>query len=452
MASNKVSGKATQKVIRVHSIVILCVCILLGILSFFTGCKPIGAACVVMGILIPIISLVLMRNAAINTKGIFLNLATVVVITVLAGGSSTLYTMVTILLANIGIACIYYDPKNIRFTWALTDVVLIVSAFFPELIYGPGLNMLTILKGIIGVNIGGFMIHLLMKNSLALVAQAKEETARADDLLSQVQVKMTETQALTEKQADIMRSVASAAANLEATSTSMLDISSHLTAASEEQAGTIADIHTNVEHFAEETEECHAAAIKTAEAAVQSVKMLQANSETLDHMVHAMRDLEETSNRISGIIKTIDDISFQTNILALNAAVEAARAGAAGKGFAVVADEVRNLAGKSAEAAKTTEDLINESIRGVRSTTQYVLDTAEHMAAIIERSRLSETYAQQITELTAQQKEDIREITSSIASVSEIVATNAQTAMDSAGVARSLSGEVEHMNRIVSGR
>lgn len=449
---NSVSGTATQKVVKVHSIVILCVCILLGILSFFTGSKPIGITCIVMGILIPIISLLVMRKAAINSKGIFLNLATVVVVTVLAGGSSTLYTMVTILLANIGIACIYYDPKNIRATWALTDVVLIVSAFFPEQIYGAGLNMLTILKGIIGVNIGGFMIHLLMKNSLALIAQAREETARGDDLLAQVQVKMAESEALTAKQADIMRNVAAAAVTLESTSTSMLDISSHLTAASEEQAGTIADIHTNVEHFANETDECYAAAIKATEAAVQSVEMLQANSETLDHMVHAMRDLEETSSRISGIIKTIDDISFQTNILALNAAVEAARAGAAGKGFAVVADEVRNLAGKSAEAAKITEDLINESIRGVRSTTQYVLDTADHMAAIIERSRLSEVYARQINELTAQQKEDIREITASIAAVSEIVATNTQTALESAGIARSLSDEVEHMNRIVAGR
>ena len=452
MNSKTVSGKATQKTITVHSFVVLAVCILLGTLSLLKGSYLIGGGSIALGILVPIISLGVMRKASINAKGIFLTQITIVAIIILAGGSSTLYSMVTILLANISIASIYYDPKNIRISWIFTDIVLVVSFFFREQIYGVGADLITVIKGIIGVNIGAFMIHLLMQNSIALVLQEREEAERVDALLAQVSAQMAETKSLAAKQSDIMHDVASSAQHLDSSSNSMLEISTRLTAASEEQAGTISDIYASVEQFAASTEDCHSVAVKAAQAALQSSEMLQANSKNLDHMVQAMHELEDTSSRISGIIKTIDDISFQTNILALNAAVEAARAGAAGKGFAVVADEVRNLAAKSAEAAKLTSELLSESIRGVQNSAQFAQDTANQMASVIECAKLSGEYAQHINELTFEQKEAITEITSSIASVSDIVSTNTQTALESAGIARSVSDEVERMNQIVAKR
>ena len=448
----KSTGRATETTVLVHSILIPAVCILLGIISLLKGRLFVGIPCIALGIIIPIISMVVMRKASIAARGTFLTQATMLVIAIIGGSSATLYSTVTLLLANITIGSIYNSTKNIRIAWVLTNIVLVVSIFFSEQIYGPGIDFASILKGILGVNIGAFMVHTLMNNSIALIDEATGEKEHVEQLLQQVQAQMAESQALTARQTELVRSIAAAAAKLDGSSNNMLEISNHLTAASEEQSSTISDIHSNVEQFASQTEEFQVLAEKTAAAAAQSVDMLEENSTNMEQMVHAMRDLEELSGRISGIIKTIDDISFQTNILALNAAVEAARAGAAGKGFAVVADEVRSLAGKSAEAARTTADLITQSIDGVRSSTRLALDATNHMAAVLERSRLTEEYASQINNLTAQQKEAVSAIESDIASVSSVVFNNARTAMESADVARNLQDEVEHLNRMAAGK
>ena len=447
MMKKKTTGRATETTVKIHSLLIPVVCILLGIISLAKGRLMIGIPCIMLGIIVPTVSLVFMRKTSIAARGTFLTQATMLVIVILAGSSATLYSVVPLLLANIAIGSIYNEPKNIRIAWILTNIVLVGAIFFREQVYGPAADITSIIKGIIGVNIGAFMVHTMMENSIFLIAQAKEETAQIERLLKQVHEQMEESQALTVQQAEIMRNVANTAAQLEISSGNMLDISSRLTAASEEQSSTISDIHSNVEQFASQTDEFQALAEKAHEAASQSVGMLEANKANMDQMVQAMHELEDISGRISGIIKTIDDIAFQTNILALNAAVEAARAGAAGKGFAVVANEVRSLAGKSAEAANNTAELINESINGVQNSTRIALDATDQMAAVLERSRLTEEYATQINSLAAQQKESVGNIEGDIASVSSVVFENTKTALESADIARGLMDEVEHLNR-----
>ncbi|MDE6930102.1 MAG: methyl-accepting chemotaxis protein [Lachnospiraceae bacterium] len=164
----------------------------------------------------------------------------------------------------------------------------------------------------------------------------------------------------------------------------------------------------------------------------------------------ATQNIDKSSAQIGTIIKTIEDIAFQTNILALNAAVEAARAGTAGKGFSVVADEVRNLAAKSAEAAQSTNSLINHSVQDVKTGTESTAHAVSAMEVISECIQSIKTLMDEIAAASVQQSEMITLVEQGIKEISAVVQENSSTAEKSAAVSKELSGQARKLNSLIS--
>ena len=210
----------------------------------------------------------------------------------------------------------------------------------------------------------------------------------------------------------------------------------------EELAATINEISNRVNQNAENARQVNDTAGSV------STKMNVSN-EKMQQMMQAMGDISNCSSEIGKIIKTIEDIAFQTNILALNAAVEAARAGSAGKGFAVVADEVRSLASKSAEASKDTAALIENSLKAVENGTQIADETAQSLVLAVNDVNEMTGIIGQISEASSNQADAISQIMMGIDQISSVVQTNSATAEESAAASQEMSSQSQLMKSLV---
>ena len=216
-----------------------------------------------------------------------------------------------------------------------------------------------------------------------------------------------------------------------------------------EQASSIEELAAAINEISEKVKENSQQAIVANEKTTKVGQDLQSSNKQMNSMMLAMEDISEKSKEISKIIKSIEDIAFQTNILALNAAVEAARAGAAGKGFAVVADEVRNLAGKSAEAAKDTTILIEETVKSVEEGSAIAVQTAEAMKSVVENAGEVVVAINQISTAFKEQADSIDQVTIGLDQISAVVQSNSATAEESAAASEELSGQASMLQEEV---
>ena len=177
---------------------------------------------------------------------------------------------------------------------------------------------------------------------------------------------------------------------------------------------------------------------------------LAEGNQRMHEMTGAMREISDSSNEIEKIIKTIEDIAFQTNILALNAAVEAARAGTAGKGFAVVADEVRALAGKSSEAAQETTVLLGQTVEAMAEGVRAAQETGDSILSVVDQADEMSGLLNGIAAYTQEQAGNAQEISHGIEQISAVVKSNVANAEASAAASEQLSGQAAMLKDLVS--
>ena len=212
-----------------------------------------------------------------------------------------------------------------------------------------------------------------------------------------------------------------------------------------EQAAAVQELLSSIQSLSDQVNNTSRDADAARKCSGDAAGELAVCDQKMNDLTAAMQDISRSSQKISGIIKTIEDITFQTNILALNAAVEAARAGSAGKGFAVVADEVQSLANKSSEAAQDIARLIKESINLVEHGTSLSADTMETLGAGVAAAQRSTELVEQIARSATQQAEALSQLAEGMDQISGVVQTNAATAEKSAASAGALLSQAEKL-------
>ncbi len=217
-----------------------------------------------------------------------------------------------------------------------------------------------------------------------------------------------------------------------------------------EQASTVQELAATIQEISDEVN-------TTAQNAMDASNKVKILSNELDKGIVQMRNTVDTMTLIDGksdeiikIIKTIEDIAFQTNILALNAAVEAARAGEAGKGFAVVADEVRNLAVKSSDAAKTTTRLLEDTLKAVKEGAYAADNTSKALSEVANDTNIITESISNISSKAQEQANSIKQITVSIEQISDIIQTNSATAEENSAASGELLSHAEALKKMVS--
>lgn len=219
---------------------------------------------------------------------------------------------------------------------------------------------------------------------------------------------------------------------------------------STEQASSVEEVSDAMTNIAGKIQSTSQMSERCAKISHDSNDAVQLSNEKMEEMRVSMQQITQKAEEISKIIKTIDDIAFQTKILALNASIEAARAGSAGKGFAVVADEVGNLAKKSQEAAGSTAKLIEDTVAAVEKGAGITDQTAEALHKVSDSFGQISSLVDNISRASNDQTQEVNSVTEQISQISSVVQTNSATAEESAAAAEELSGQAAHMQEMLS--
>ena len=246
-----------------------------------------------------------------------------------------------------------------------------------------------------------------------------------------------------------MSQIHASSSQVDAGANQVADGAQNLAQGATEQASEVDNLMHMIEQISDQINSNAQSALVTEKQADDVGERITVCNGQMQEMAEAMKQISACSDEIQHIIKTIDDIAFQTNILALNAAVEAARAGSAGKGFAVVADEVRNLAAKSAEAVKDTAQLIERTLSMVDTGSRLTDLTQQSLHQVVDGAGKVTEEIKVISEASQEQETAINHIKESITQISTVIQSNSATSEESAAASQQLAGQAQVLKSLI---
>jgi len=436
--------------VNIHTIFVVVVCLIFGGMNMVLDDGLIvGLAIVICGIVTGVLVFLSKNRLSLLTRGIILSTVQLMLLIVASSLRHELHGMFPLLLASMAIAAIYFDKRNLIIQFVLIDAASLIGFVFKSYFYGET-EVAFLIKGLLGVNVGAVIILYLVRCCQGHIENANKARLEADGLLSQVKVQSEEASRLAEEQSEVVRRIADISQSVNLSSDKMLRVADRLNSSAEEQTTAIGEIAAEIGSINEQTSKSLDESEQASQLTKESAELLDDGNREVNKMADAMEKIERSTDGISSIVKTIEDIAFQTNILALNASIEAARAGAAGKGFAVVADEVRTLAGKSSDAVNHTAALIDSSIKAVAEGKEIAENVLIKMRNVMEKSEQSAVRSELISGLTCGQVESLVSVKTRMDRISQAVTQNTELSEESAQIAREVAEGASKMEEIAS--
>jgi methyl-accepting chemotaxis protein len=252
------------------------------------------------------------------------------------------------------------------------------------------------------------------------------------------------------KLSEFILQIRDAAAFIENSSQEMATGNNNLSHRAEQQAANLEETAASMEELTSTVKNTADNALRANQVVALAKQVAERGGEIVNSAISAMQDINDSSNKIADIISVIDEIAFQTNLLALNASVEAARAGEQGRGFSVVATEVRNLAQRSADAAKQSNDLIQNSVQKVRVGTTFVNQAGDALQEIVTSVAQVGDIVGQIAAATAEQSSGIEQVNKAVGQMDDITQQNAALAEEAAAGSIAMSEQSSNMSNLLS--
>ncbi len=337
------------------------------------------------------------------------------------------------------ISAMFFETSLVKIGYLSAFLCYVADIVIMSIIQGHlVMNVIVLAECLLAIGVCAFLVHEAVKNGTEYLEQADKNRQKSERLLKTVNEKMEAEKAAAARSRKLLLEIDAASNSISMESDKLSAESDLLARGASEQAASVEKLAASIKKMSEKIEETagHAHGVSR-ESSVMNGNV-EIGSQKMTDMLQAVGEIYDSSVAIEKIIKTIEDIAFQTNILALNAAVEAARAGTAGKGFAVVADEVGNLAAKSADAAKETTDLINFCLTAIKKGNVIAEETAEALNKIKESVNEVSEQTFHISDMTDTQSAMIGEINEGINQVSSVIQTTAATAQESAAASKEL--------------
>jgi len=306
-------------------------------------------------------------------------------------------------------------------------------------------------KDEIGVLVASMQKMVLNLKGMATLAEKIAEGDLTVDVktLSDKDVLGHALKNMVQKLGDTVTEINVSSSNVAAGSEQMSSTSQSMSQGATEQASSLEEITSSMNEIGSQTKQNAENSSQANQLANDTKNAAEQGNTQMKEMVGAMTDINASSQEISKIIKTIDEIAFQTNLLALNAAVEAARAGKQGKGFAVVAEEVRNLAARSAKAAKETADMIEGSVKKVEGGSDIANKTAEALEEIVTSVTKVTDLVGEIAAASNEQAQGISQITQGLGQIDQVTQQNTAHAEESASAAEELSSQAMILQQLI---